>query len=98
MLAVISKFFSFVLRVVVALATLVLVLCLLSVAVVSMLGLLLWSLIRGRRPKVDLSGFARARQFRAGAGFARARAASADVVDVEVREVQEIRPGAPRLE
>lgn len=98
MFSVISALFSFVARVVLALATLVLVLALLSLAVFSMLGLLLWSLIRGRRPTVDLSGFARARQFRAGAGFARPRAASgasADVVDVEVREV---RPGAPRLE
>ncbi len=98
MMSVISAFFSFLLRIVLAVATLVLVLFLLSVAVISMLGLLLWSLIRGRRPTVDLSGFARARQFRAGAGFARARAASADVVDVEVREVREVRPGAPRLE
>lgn len=97
-MSVISAFFSFLLRIVLAVATLVLVLFLLSVAVISMLGLLLWSLIRGRRPTVDLSGFARARQFRAGAGFARARAASADVVDVEVREVHDIRPGAPRLE
>ncbi|MBA4342143.1 MAG: hypothetical protein C0423_08330 [Methylibium sp.] len=98
MMSVISAFFSFLVRIVLAVATLVLVLFLLSVAVISMLGLLLWSLIRGRRPTVDLSGFARARQFRAGAGFARARAASADVVDVEVREVREVRPGAPRLE
>lgn len=95
----ISALISFVLRVVLAVATVVLVLSLLAVALATTLGLLLWSLIRGRRPRVDLSGFARARQFRAGTGFApRAARACGEIVDVEVREVRPSSSAAPRLE
>ncbi|MDT8998115.1 hypothetical protein RQP53_02375 [Paucibacter sp. APW11] len=89
----ISALISTVLRLVFALATVFFVLLLMSVALLSLLGFVLWSLIRGRRPVVDLSGFARARQFRAGAfrpsrpGASQATG-SDDIVDVEVREVR----------
>ena len=100
----ISALVSFVLRAVLAVATVVLVLALLAMALATTLGLLLWSLIRGRRPQVDFAArFARARQFRAGgAGFGpRGGRAMGEVVDVEVREVREgreLQPGTPRLE
>lgn len=94
----ISSLISFALRLVLAVATVVLVLALLAVALVSALGLLLWSLLRGRRPTLDMSAFARARQFRAGAGFGRGPRASGEVVDVQAREVQEVRSATPRLE
>ncbi len=76
---------NFVVRVVLMLATVVLVLALMGVAVVTMIGLLIWSLLRGRRPVIDTSGFARARSFRAGQR-APARPVG-EVIDVEVREV-----------
>ncbi|MDL5034167.1 hypothetical protein QRD43_19865 [Pelomonas sp. APW6] len=88
-----SALISLVLRLVLAVATAVLVLGLMALALATLLGLSLWSLIRGRKPVVDLSGFARARAFRAGQGFAGAagpggrRVDPADVVDVEAREV-----------
>lgn len=91
---------SLVLRLVLAVATAILVLGLMALALVTLLGLSLWSLLRGRKPTVDLSGFARARAFRAGQGFRAAGGAGqrmdpADVVDVEVREVAEGAAGAP---
>ncbi|UDF33808.1 UNVERIFIED_ORG: hypothetical protein LHJ69_14420 [Shinella sp. XGS7] len=95
-----SALVSFALRLLLAVATVVLVLALMGVALLTLLGLTIWSLIRGRKPVLDLSGFARARQFRAGAGmgaggaFGR-RAPAGDVVDVEVREVK---PEQARLE
>jgi hypothetical protein len=83
---------NFVVRVVLTLATVVLVLALMGVAVVTMIGLLIWSLLRGRRPVIDTSGFARARSFRAGQ---RAPAKPAgEVIDVEVREVPNKPPQA----
>ncbi|MDN3543596.1 hypothetical protein QWZ02_03925 [Kinneretia asaccharophila] len=95
-----SALASFALRLLLAVATVVLVLALMGVALLTLLGLTIWSLIRGRKPVLDLSGFARARQFRAGAGvggggaFGR-RAPAGEVVDVEVREVK---PEQARLE
>lgn len=95
-----SALVSFALRLLLAVATVVLVLALMGVALLTLLGLTIWSLIRGRKPTLDLSGFARARQFRAGAGmggggaFGR-RAPAGEVVDVEVREVK---PEQARLE
>lgn len=95
-----SALVSFALRLLLAVATVVLVLALMGVALLTLLGLTIWSLIRGRKPVLDLSGFARARQFRAGAGmggggaFGR-RAPAGEVVDVEVREVK---PEQARLE
>ncbi|HEX2010369.1 MAG TPA: hypothetical protein VJN44_05455 [Roseateles sp.] len=85
-----SALVSFAVRLLLAAATVVLVLALMGVALVTMLGLMLWSLVRGRKPVIDVSGFERARQFRPGA-----RAANkpvGEVVDVEVREVHEARP------
>ncbi len=88
-----SALISLVLRLVLAVATAILVLGLMALALATLLGLSLWSLLRGRKPVVDLSGFARARAFRAGQGFAGAagpggrRMDPADVVDVEAREV-----------
>ncbi|MEJ6000396.1 hypothetical protein [Paucibacter soli] len=81
---------SLVARLVFTVFTVLLVLGLMAVALVTVLGLVLWSLLRGRRPVVDLSGLARARQFRPGA-----RKAAGEVVDVEAREVPS---AAPRLE
>lgn len=89
----ISAVLSLVARLVFTVFTVLLVLGLMAVALVTVLGLVLWSLLRGRKPVVDLSGFARARQFRPG-GAARARPAG-EVVDVEAREVPAV---TPRLE
>ncbi|MBT9493735.1 MAG: hypothetical protein IV107_15640 [Paucibacter sp.] len=86
---------NFVVRVVLTLATVVLVLALMGVAVVTMIGLLIWSLLRGRRPVLDTSGFARARSYRPGQ-----RAASTtpkpvgEVIDIEAREVPNKPPQA----
>ena len=85
-----SALISLVLRLVLAVATAILVLGLMALALATLLGLSLWSLIRGRKPVVDLSGFARARAFRAGPGFAPRPGRGGpigDVVDVEAREV-----------
>jgi hypothetical protein len=90
-----SAVVSFALRLLLAVASVVLVLALMGVALVTMLGLMLWSLLRGRKPVIDVSGFARARQFRPGARSAANRAAVGEVVDVEVREVKN---PAPRLD
>jgi hypothetical protein len=88
---VISSVISFAVRLVLTVAAAVLVLGLMAVALVTMLGLIGWSLIRGRRPAIDVSGFARARgRFRPAAGRA-----AGEVVDVEVREVPD---PAPRFE
>jgi hypothetical protein len=81
-----------------AVATLVLVLSLMALALLTMLGLVIWSLIRGRRPTIDLSRFARARGFRPGASSSARAPAGGEVVDVEVREVRDVRNPAPRLE
>lgn len=86
-----SALIRFVARVVFALATVVLVLCLMGVAIVTMIGLLIWSLLRGRRPVIDTSGFARARSFRAGPRGA-ATKPMGEVIDVEVREVADKPP------
>jgi len=90
-----SALVSFALRLLLAVSTVVLVLALMGVALLTMLGLMLWSLIRGRKPVIDVSGFARARQFRPGQRGGAARQPAGEVVDVEVREVK---PGQPRLE
>ena len=87
----ISSLVSFVIRLVLAVATVILVLSLMAVALVTMLGLVLWSLIRGRRPTIDVSGFARARGRFRPAG-ARPAVDPADIVDVEAREVPNSRP------
>lgn len=81
----ISAVVSFVVRLVLVIATVIIVLSLMAVALVTMVVVILWSLLTGRKPKIDVSGFARARQFRAGRpGAAKPMG---EVVDVEVREV-----------
>ncbi len=87
----ISSVVSFAIRLLLTLATVVLGLSLLAVAFVTMLVVIVWSLIRGRKPRIDVSGFARARgKFRAAGGKP-----VGEVVDVEVREVPD---SAPRLD
>lgn len=92
----ISAFVSLLTRLVLTVATVVLVLALLVLALFTMIGLLLWSLVRGRKPVLDLSGFKRAQQFRAGRPMgdraSRARSPVSDVVDVEAREVPDAKP------
>jgi len=92
----IAAFFSLLSRLVLTAATVLLVLVLLLLALFTMVGLLLWSLLRGRKPVLDLSGFKRAQQFRAGRPMGeragRARPPASDVVDVEAREVPNAKP------
>lgn len=81
----ISAVVSLLSRLVLTVASVLLVLALLVLALFTMLGLLLWSLLRGRKPVLDLSGFKRAQQFRTGRqGPARAQG---EVIDVEAREL-----------
>jgi len=87
-IVLLSALLTFIARVLFTVATVVLVLGLMAVAVVTMIGLLIWSLLRGRRPVLDTSGFARARSFRPGRGAPRAPVQpTGEVIDVEVREV-----------
>ena len=86
----ISALFGFVVRVVLTLATIVFVLGLMAVALVTMLFVIVFSLLSGKKPKIDVSGFKRAKQFRAGAP----RKPAGEVIDVEAREVPE-HPPAP---
>jgi len=100
-LGMISFVLSRVLRVILAVVAVLLVLSLIAVALVFMLALMLWSLLRGRKPVLDFSGIARARAFGAGVrSAARSRSGVQDVVDVEAHEVPEsaVNPGAQRLE
>lgn len=92
----IASFFGLLTRLVLALATVLLVLSLLAVAAVTMFFLLLWSLLRGKRPVIDLSAFTRARQFRAGRPMPpkSPRKPAGEVIDVEVREVADKQPPA----
>lgn len=59
-------------------------LALMALALVTVVVLFAWSVLRGRKPAVDLSGLCRARKHMGGG----------DVVDVEVREVHEVHKGA----
>ncbi len=86
-----SALFTFITRLILTLATVVLVLCLMGVAVVTMIGLFIWSLLRGRKPVFDTSGFARARNYRAGQRGG-APKPMGEVIDVEVREVADKLP------
>jgi ABC-type uncharacterized transport system permease subunit len=75
-------------RILLAVASLFLVLCLRVVGRAIVAGVLIWSLLRGRRPVLHTATFKRASQYGARAwGGARASAGSGEVVDVEVREV-----------
>ncbi|MCV2357905.1 MULTISPECIES: hypothetical protein [Roseateles] len=89
-----SALFTFITRVIFALVTVVLVLCLMGVAIVTMIGLVIWSLLRGRKPVLDTSRFTRARSFRAGPRGAAAKPMG-EVIDVEVREVPDKLPPQP---
>ncbi len=86
-----SALLTLIARVFFTVATVVLVLALMALALLTMLGLLVWSLLRGRRPVLDTSGFARARNFRAGRGAAPASGRpvrpTGEIIDVEAREV-----------
>jgi len=90
----ISALFSLLLRVVLTVASVLLLLWLLAVALSVALGLTLWRLLRGQRP--GFSAFASVRQraqqgpWRGAAGSPRT-ASSADVVDIEAREIPEVR-------
>jgi len=91
----ISAVISFALRLVLTVAGFFLVLALMAVALLTLIGVVIWSLVRGRRPTIDVSGFARARgKFNPG----RPRQAMGEVVDIEAREVPEMPRAAPRLD
>jgi hypothetical protein len=88
----ISALFSLVFRVLLGVAGLFFMLALLGIALMTVLGLTLWSLLRGRRPNVDMAArFARA--YSGSGGFKAGRRpnirprAEGEVVDVEVREL-----------
>ena len=85
----ISALLGFVVRVVLSIATIVLVLGLMAVALVTMLFVIVVSLLSGKKPKIDVSGFNRARQFRAGVPRRPTQEPAGEVIDVEVREVPE---------
>lgn len=84
------------LRAVVVLAGLVFGLSLLAAGVVVALGVLLWSLVRGRRPTVlQFRRFTQARWGGfAGAPFAQPGSPRGEVIDIEAREVSS--EGQPR--
>ena len=88
----ISALLGFVVRVVLTIATVVLVLGLMAVAVVTMLFVIIFSLLSGKKPKIDVSGFKRARDFRAGAPRRSPQKPAGEVIDVEAREVPESPP------
>jgi len=92
-----SALLSLIFRLVLAVASVVLVLGLMAVALLTVVGLLVWSLLRGRKPVIDMGRFQRARQARPGFGPRRHAAPVGEVVDAEVREVPEVGPGSPRL-
>lgn len=62
-------------------------LALMALALVTLAAMFVWSLLRGRKPTVDLSGLRRARK----------RMADGDVMDVEAREIREPQVPARRL-
>lgn len=105
-----STLFSIAARLVLAVASLVLFLVVLAAGLVIFGGVLLWSLIRGRRPTLHTAAFQRAAQFRAqafrggrgpfpggmpGGMPGTGRAPQGEVIDAEVREVPH---SDPRLE
>ena len=97
--AVVDRLLQGVLRIARALLGLALFGGAMLLAVVLALGVLVWALLRGRRPVAVRSVWrhAAARQpFGGGAG--RASRGSAEVVDVEAREVPALRPARGRSE
>lgn len=64
-------------------------LAMMALALLVLVGVLAWSLLRGRKPVVDLSGLRRARRHMGGRG---------EVVDVEAREVTPRAGAHQRLE
>ena len=98
-----SALFSIAARLVLAVASLVLFLAVLAAGLVIFGVVLLWSLIRGRKPTLHTATFQRAAQFRsqafrAGGVGAAGRAPRGEVIDAEVREVPDATPADPRLE
>ena len=90
-----STLFSIAARLVLAVASIVLFLVIFAVV-------LLWSLVRGRKPTLHTATFRRAAQFRSQAfrpdgmnGMNGSRAPQGEVIDAEVREVPN---SDPRLE
>lgn len=94
-----STLVSIVARVVLAAASLVLFLAVLAAGLVIFGVVLLWSLIRGRKPTMHTAAFQRAAQFRSqafrGADGGRVQQPQGDIIDAEVREVPN---SDPRLE
>ncbi|MBO9686282.1 hypothetical protein [Roseateles chitosanitabidus] len=96
----ISTLISIAARLVLAVASIVLFLAVLAAGLVIFGVLMLWSLIRGRKPTFNNAAFQRAAQFRTqgfrtGPGMGQRGAPQGEVIDAEVREV----PNAdPRLE
>lgn len=90
---------SLVARVVLAVASLLLFLALLVVGLSVVLALVIWSLLRGRRPQLHTATFRRAGDFGARA-FGTRRAPEGEVVDIEAREVgdEHAASAKPRLE
>jgi hypothetical protein len=91
----ISALFSLLLRVVLTVASVLLVLWLLAMALAVAIGITVWRLLRGQRP--GFAAFSTVRQRAqqgpwARSGAARRPSASADVVDIEAREIPEARP------
>ena len=99
----ISTLISIAARLVLAVASIVLFLAVLAAGLVIFGVLMLWSLIRGRKPTLNNAAFQRAAQFRAQgfrtgpgmAGMGQRPAPQGDIIDAEVREVPNT---GPRLE
>lgn len=105
---VLSALLSIAARIVLAAASLLLFLAVLAAGLVIFAVVLLWSLLRGRKPTLHTAAFQRAAQFRSqafrpgagpgagpGVGPRAARAPQGDIIDAEVREVPN---SDPRLE
>jgi hypothetical protein len=100
-----STLFSIAARLVLAVASILLFLVVLAAGLVIFGVVLLWSLIRGRKPTLHTATFRRAAQFRSQAfrpgamngmnGVNGSRAPQGEVIDAEVREVPN---SDPRLE
>ena len=81
---------TFLFRIAAGLIGLFILFGLLALALLSTLIFVVWSLVRGRRPRIDLSRF---QQVRRGSMGRKPFARTDDVVDVEAREVPDLSPG-----
>lgn len=91
---ILRRLFAFLFRLVAIVLGTVFAVGLLLLGLALTLTLVMWSLLRGRRPQVRRFKVDPRRPF---GGFAR-RGAAADVVDVEAREVGEPGSAPPRLD